>query len=466
MAIFCISKRSLAFGCTSIAEERAPLLYLQSDPMPGAKTAPTGALAQPLLPPTTGAAASGTPLVGGILVLSNTILGAGMLGLPYAFAQCGFLLGPIMLLAFGLCSATALVCLSEAADHAGRPANFRSVSELAVPGAGVYIDVAVAIKCFGVATSYLIVIADSVPKAIAAFGATGIWLDRRLWTIAALAVAGPLAYMKQITALQHASKVALSCVLLITVMIVVFAIEKAFPDLMPDFDACAEKEDECEGTIVLVQSPMTILRALPVFVFSYTCHQNIFSITNELANPTRERNATVAFIAVSVALVIYILLGSSGYYTFGSFVSKDILVSYPQANITVAVARLAISLVVTCCYPLQAHPSRAAFSSIVKNCATVDEDVLHYSITTLFVVCTGSIAFMVDDLGMILSIVGATGSTIVSYILPGASYFLLFPDRASRWVGFGLLCIGLAIMPLSLGLIIQKIMSGAPLTPH
>jgi amino acid permease len=96
----------------------------------------------------------------------------------------------------------------------------------------------------------------------------------------------------------------------------------------------------------------------------------------------------------------------------------------------------------------------------------VDEDVLHYSITTLFVVCTGSIAFMVDDLGMILSIVGATGSTIVSYILPGASYFLLFPDRASRWVGFGLLCIGLAIMPLSLGLIIQKIMSGAPLTPH
>ena len=302
--------------------------------MPGAKTAPTGALAQPLLPPTTGAAASGTPLVGGILVLSNTILGAGMLGLPYAFAQCGFLLGPIMLLAFGLCSATALVCLSEAADHAGRPANFRSVSELAVPGAGVYIDVAVAIKCFGVATSYLIVIADSVPKAIAAFGATGIWLDRRLWTIAALAVAGPLAYMKQITALQHASKVALSCVLLITVMIVVFAIEKAFPDLMPDFDACAEKEDECAGPIVLVQSPMTILRALPVFVFSYTCHQNIFSITNELANPTRERNASVAFIAVSMALIIYILLGSSGYYTFGSFVSKDILVSYPQANIS------------------------------------------------------------------------------------------------------------------------------------
>ncbi len=172
------------------------------------KTAPTGMLAEPLIPTVADdAAATGTPVSGGVFVLANTILGAGMLGLPYAFASCGFLVGPLMLLAFGGCSVTALILLSEAADLAGRPANFRSVSEMAVPGAGLYIDVAVAIKCFGVATSYLIVIGDSVPKAIVAFGASGLWLDRRVWTLAALAVAGPLAYMKQITALRHVSKV-------------------------------------------------------------------------------------------------------------------------------------------------------------------------------------------------------------------------------------------------------------------
>lgn len=171
------------------------------------QVAPSGQpLAEPLLDGP-GAGAVGTPMSGGIFVLANTILGAGMLGLPFAFAACGFLVGPIMLLAFALCSATALVMLSEAADMAGRPANFRSVSEMAVPGAGLYIDIAVAIKCFGVATSYLIVIGDSVPKAIVAFGASGILLDRRLWTLAALCIAGPLAYMKQITALRHVSKV-------------------------------------------------------------------------------------------------------------------------------------------------------------------------------------------------------------------------------------------------------------------
>lgn len=122
----------------------------------------------------------------------------------------------------------------------------------------------------------------------------------------------------------------------------------------------------------------------------------------------------------------------------------------------VSAARLAISLVVTCCYPLQAHPSRASFSSIVKKLAgddAVNDDVLHFVITTLFLACTGSIAFVISDLGLVLSVVGATGSTIVSYILPGASYFLLFPERPSRWVGFLILCIGCVIMPLSLFLI-------------
>jgi len=263
---------------------------------------------------------------------------------------------------------------------------------------------------------------------------------------------------ERVRSLPAAAQVALTCVMGITVMIVCFALGSAGVLPSDDFDACAEAaEGECSGDIVLVTSPMQILRALPLFVFSYTCHQNIFSITNELAAPTRSRNASVAAIAVGVALCVYILLGSSGYYTFGSKVAKDILVSYPKANSIVATARLAISLVVTCCYPLQAHPSRASFTSIARKfCGDVNEDVLHYTITTLFLLCTGGIAMVVSDLGLVLSVVGATGSTIVSYILPGASYFLLFPERPSRWVGFLILCLGLIIMPLSLFLIFYK----------
>ena len=52
-----------------------------------------------------------------------------------------------------------------------------------------------------------------------------------------------------------------------------------------------------------------------------------------------------------------------------------------------------------------------------------------------------------------LSVVGATGSTIVSYILPGGCYFLLFPKRASRWIGLAMVVAGLTFMTVSLYLI-------------
>lgn len=176
-----------------------------------------------------------------------------------------------MLLTFGCSSTLALMLLCEAADFVGRPATFNAVAERAIPGSGILVDAAIALKCFGVATSYLIVIGDSAPQAADAFGASGIWLERRVWTALALCIAGPLAYMRRITALRHTSLLGLCCVLLITVMVVLFARQPT-----ADFQPCKADEmrgDVCKGLTTLAADPASVLRALPLFVFSYTCHQ-------------------------------------------------------------------------------------------------------------------------------------------------------------------------------------------------
>uniref|UniRef100_A0A7S3ANR8 Amino acid transporter transmembrane domain-containing protein n=1 Tax=Haptolina ericina TaxID=156174 RepID=A0A7S3ANR8_9EUKA len=119
-----------------------------------------------------------------------------------------------------------------------------------------------------------------------------------------------------------------------------------------------------------------------------------------------------------------------------------------------------ISLVVTCCYPLQAHPSRSCVTTIVKTTdfgKSVDPTLLHYIITTAFVGITGTVAFCVSDLGLVLSVVGATGSTIVTYVLPGACYYITFPERKSRYIGLFMLLFGsMFICPVSLYLIFNK----------
>jgi len=115
---------------------------------------------------------------------------------------------------------------------------------------------------------------------------------------------------------------------------------------------------------------------------------------------------------------------------------------------------------VTCCYPLQAHPSRTCITTIINTTSAgraMSPTFLHVLITSIFVAVTGTIAFLVSDLGVVLSVVGATGSTIVTYVLPGACYYITFPNRPSRYIGLAMLLTGaLFICPVSLYLIFNK----------
>ena len=90
------------------------------------------------------------------LSLANTIIGSGTLGLPGAFAGTGWLTGLFLLVAAAAMSANGLRLLARASAVAGLPGSFRSVGRRAVPGAEGLVDLAVAAKCFGVATGYLV----------------------------------------------------------------------------------------------------------------------------------------------------------------------------------------------------------------------------------------------------------------------------------------------------------------------
>ena len=99
--------------------------------------------------------------------LANTVVGAGMLGLPHAFSEAGSFVGVLLLILAGVASALSLHLLAVCQQTVGeKPSSFYTIAHAAFPALTSVIDIAVAIKCFGVATSYLIVIGDLMPKAI------------------------------------------------------------------------------------------------------------------------------------------------------------------------------------------------------------------------------------------------------------------------------------------------------------
>jgi hypothetical protein len=72
--------------------------------------------------------------------------------------------------------------------------------------------------------------------------------------------------------------------------------------------------------------------------------------------------------AVGAALSIYILVGVSGYHTFGDQAKADILVEYPDST-GVTLCRVAIVILVAFSYPLQTTPCRQHLIHLLSSAA-------------------------------------------------------------------------------------------------
>jgi len=86
------------------------------------------------------------------------------------------------------------------------------------------------------------------------------------------------------------------------------------------------------------------------------------------------------------------------------------------------------------------------------------KDLSFYVTTICFLLFSFCIAMIQNDLGIVLALVGATGSTLVSYVLPGLIYVKVHkPLDTSKICAYVQLGLGCFIMPTALYFIFSGI---------
>ena len=78
------------------------------------------------------------------------------------------------------------------------------------------------------------------------------------------------------------------------------------------------------------EHPVGLLKVLSIFLFAFTCHQNIFPVVNELKNPTQPRINFVIFSAIFTALFIFMIVNITSFVTYGDAVKSNLFLSYPS----------------------------------------------------------------------------------------------------------------------------------------
>jgi amino acid permease len=365
--------------------------------------------------------------------------------------------------------------MSLAAVKVGPSSSFYTIADRTIPRFAVLVDIAVAIKCFGVGVAYMIVIGDLMPQAYEGFSSapeedTGVLENRQFWIGVFMILLVPLACLRNLDNLKYTSFAAVFFVIFLTVVVFLYNVTglETCPRADGDDDG-GDNDPEgnpegyiCKENAVAVTFNQTTISKLTIFIFAFTCHQNIFSICNELEDNKGKvgsipRPDAVIGISLSIAAVVYSIVALFGYLTYGDLVGSNILTSYPDDNLT-NLSRIFITLLVTFSYPLQTHPMRVCCLSMWKKISPQDESTLtrkyefrYWTLTFLIVMSSFGLAMATDDLGDALAVVGATGSTIISYILPGLCYYYLFPEpHWKRTAAMVLVLLGCVIMPVAL----------------
>ncbi|KAI1129270.1 transmembrane amino acid transporter [Nemania abortiva] len=376
--------------------------------------------------------------------LLNTILGAGTLAMPSALSHFGMILGAFVILWSGFTSAFGLYLQSRCARYLDRgSSSFFALSQLTYPNAAVIFDAAIAIKCFGVGVSYMIIIGDLMPGVVEGFdsraASIAYLMDRNFWITVFMLVIIPLSFLRRLDSLKYTSIIALIAIGYLIILVVYHFAS----------DALAPRD---KIRVIQWAGPIEALASLPVVIFAYTCHQNMFSIVNEIKDTSPKSILGVISTSIGSAAGVYVLVSVTGYLTFGNDITGNIVSMYAP-SIASTIAKAAIVILVTFSVPLQVHPCRASVDAVLKwrpnaipgsqgrtsspntrlliPAATRSDhgpsapmSELRFAIlTTILLVLAYTVALTVTSLERVLAYVGSTGSTAISFILPGLFYY-------------------------------------------
>jgi len=331
-------------------------------------------------------------LFSSVLTMCNTIFGSGMLTIPYALATVGLGNGIITLVFFGFMSFFTLNLLITCAKFmGGRNVSFFSISSRTYPRLSIIFDLAIGIKCFGVSVSYLVIVGELLPKVTLGIFPNipkdSVFLTSLFWITLCMLIVIPVSFQKNLSSLKYASTISLIAVTYISLLVVYFFFKGNKPiktiddgSTPPSFLALNTTDDATipvQNSIEYFKWSIDFFRVLPIFVFAYTCHQNLFTIFNEMKITSRRsdnrhtKTRLTTAIAISIAICVYLTIGITGYLTYGNNTKSNIISMYPPSNKLVLGGQSLMALMVCICYALQCHPARKSFGNVINYIRTM-----------------------------------------------------------------------------------------------
>ncbi|KAB2570037.1 Vacuolar amino acid transporter 2 [Lasiodiplodia theobromae] len=414
-------RRSNSNGGRGGREQRLPLLTDIEAPSVTVANSDVGFAPEDLLE----SARPKSGLRSAFMNMANSIIGAGIIGQPYAFKQAGLLTGILLLVVLTVTVDWTIRLIVVNSKLSGAN-SFQATVQHCFGNSGlIAISVAQWAFAFGGMIAFCIIVGDTIPHVMEALfpslpDTPFLWLltDRRAVIVFfILGISYPLSLYRDIAKLAKASTLAL-----ISMLIIIVAVLTQGPRVPQDM------KGQIRGSLIINDG---VFQAVGVISFAFVCHHNSLLIYGSLKKPTLDRFSKVTHFSTTVSMIACLLMALAGYLTFGDKTQGNVLNNFPTNNVLVNVARLCFGLNMLSTLPLEAFVCREVMENYYFPGEPWDAS-RHLIFTTTLVTSAMGLSLMTCDLGVVFELVGATSACALAYILPPLCFLKLSTKRSGR----------------------------------
>lgn len=393
----------------------------------------------------------------------NTIVGAGIVGLPYVFRSAGFYTG-LFLLCLGsfLTDYSVRLLVTTGMRHGQR--NYEDLCEHALGkfGHGL-VSLCMLIFDSGACLSYLIIMGDAgtlvaqhaLNKEPSDGGEDNSIRRITICTLSVLFIL-PLCLFRDVSRLEKAATFSVVTVFFVIGIVFYELVDKGMPPNAGDLS---------------VFRTSGFFSAFGIVSFAFVCHDSAFLLNNTLKdNHITRRWANITHGALGSALVICLALAVPGYLTFRDDTCQNLLTNYPSGEVPIIILRAIYVLTMASTYPISffvvRHISNVAIFGGTKHFRSIQEMSLfrHLCLTLpIFFVSVGIVMF-VKKLGVVMAVAGSLGGGMLAFVLPPLCHIVLSDYSVLFWRNEGhmwisvrrlgpplmLLMFGVAAIPLTI----------------
>ncbi|KAG1711046.1 hypothetical protein DVH05_013763 [Phytophthora capsici] len=299
--------------------------------------------------------------------LVSTIIGGGILSLPFAFDKCGLVVALIFMVIAASASTFSLYVIVSCSRR-GRAASYEEVVRKALGArAGRITVMLLVLLTFLTLVAYVILTKDLVGS----LGARFLYnrpiseAEQNVLTVVCVLLVSPALLARSMDALRFTSIFSLVSVLVLAIAITVRAVDATF-----SHHDVVNAEAESPIPIKLVpDSWADAAYAFPIISVSFLCHFNVLPVYRELHKPTRHRLKKIVASTMFSTWLFYILVGIMGYlFAFRQIggVQGDILNNFSDSDPLVNLGRLGLLVTIQLSLPLIIQPCRTNLLRLAK----------------------------------------------------------------------------------------------------